>query len=164
MSYVKNLFEFINEGLSKDEWFNYKDDTYLKLDNPGDEELRIANKVMELLDLNDISKITFTSNNDNFNYDYKFFSRTILPAAVKKLESGIKFDDYVVYYTLYEYKEKKIVAIYIKDNIDISYIFIKQDDFEFFSKLLGGGEEKEKEEETEEGAQEAGPAEETPAE
>jgi len=147
MSYVKNYFQYIKEALSKDQWFNYKEDTYLKMDNPGQDELRVANKVMELLDINDPSKIAFTSNNDQFNYDYRFFTETIFPSAKKELESGIKFEDYIVFYTLYTYQEKKIAVIYIKDTTDISYIFIKQEDFDFFGKLIGGDEEEETPEE-----------------
>jgi hypothetical protein len=157
MSFVKNFIEFINEGLNKEQWFNYKDDTYLKVDNPGEDEIKVANKVMELLQTNDPAKITFTSDNDSFNYDYRFFKETILPTATKKLASGIKFTDYVVFYELYDYKEKPIVAIYIKDNNDVSYMFIKQDDFEFFSTLMGGDDSQEEQPAEEENTEEENP-------
>ena len=138
MPYVKNLQQFLKEGLSEDQWFNYKEDTYLKLDNPGDDELRVANKVMELLETNDAANIIFTSNGDEYNQDYKFFKEKVLPAADKKLASGIKFDEYVVYYEHYVYQEKSLVVIFVKDVVDVSYIFIKEEDRDFFNELLGG--------------------------
>ena len=138
MPYVKNLKEFLKEGLSADQWFNYKEDTYLKLENPGDDELRVANKVMELLGINDVGKILFTSSGDEYNQDYKYFKETVIPASKKELAAGFKFDEYVVFYEHYTYKEKNFVIIFIKDTVDISYIFIKEEDRDFYNELLGG--------------------------
>jgi hypothetical protein len=150
MTYVKNFHEFINEGLNKEQWLNYKEDTYLTLDNPGDDEVRVAKKVMELLQENNPTNILFTTDTDSLNYDYDMFKKEVLSKSVKKLENAIKFEDYVAYYEHYEYEEKPIVVIYVKDMQDSSYIFIKNEDFEFFNDLFGGGDVQQEEDVQEE--------------
>ena len=140
MAYVKNIFQFINEGLNKEQWLNYKNDTYLKGENPGTDELRIANLIMKLMKINDASKILFTTNNDSFDYDYASFMEEVVTKSKKIQSSGITFDDYTVYYDLYEYKSKIFCVVFVKDSANLSYIFISEDDYEFYNEFFGGDE------------------------
>lgn len=128
MSHVLDFYSYITEELSRDEWLNYKDDTYLALDKPRQDTELIAQKIKSLLGTDDAADIQFTGNDIGLGENFKHFHLNIIPKSEVDGNGALTFDEYTAYYTLYTYNDMKYVSVDVKDIYEHSYIFIKSED------------------------------------
>ena len=128
--------QFTNEALNKDEWLNYKDDTYLTLEKPKPDTSQVAQIIKRLLETEDVSEILFTGSDIGFGEDFKYFYLHIIPKAQTLKSDVIQFDDYTVYFMHYIYQDMPFVTIDIKDTYEYSYVFIKEEHYEKFNETF----------------------------
>ncbi len=133
--YVKNLGEFLTEALNKAEWLNYKNDTALNSPDPDPDIEKTATLVQRLLNVDDPAILLFTGDDISIGDDYKYFVNQVIPKSEKKDEGTFEDAGYAAYYTLYQNGEKFFVKLDVKDVYEYSYIFIRQEDYEYFDKL-----------------------------
>lgn len=133
--YVKNLREFLTEALNKSEWLNYKNDTGLNTPDPSDDLSKTAALVQKLLNVDDPAQLLFTGDDVSISQDYKYFLEQVIPKSDKKEEGNMPDSGYTAYYALYQNGEKFFVKFDVKDSSEYSYIFIREEDYEYFDKL-----------------------------
>lgn len=111
-------------------WQNYKDDTTL---NAKDTSM-IEEAVLKAFEITDPSLLIFTTNDTGLGEDYMFFTdivRNLKPLAVRTLN----LPGYIVYISAFDYENKRIVTVDVmnNENYTYNYVFIKNEDFNFFS-------------------------------
>jgi hypothetical protein len=133
--YVKNLRQYITEALNRAEWLNYKNDTALNAPDPDDDLQNVAALVQRLLNVDDPASLLFTGDEISISQDYRYFVETIIPRAEVMDEGATNENGYVAYYTLYQSGDKFFVKFDIKDSYEYSYIFIREEDYDYFDKF-----------------------------
>ena len=111
-------------------WQNYKDDTTL---NAKDTSM-IEEAVLKAFEITDPSLLIFTTNDTGLGEDYMFFTdivRNLKPLAVRTLN----LPGYIVYISAFDYENKRVVTVDVmnNENYTYNYVFIKNEDFNFFS-------------------------------
>ena len=133
--YVKNLAEYLTEALNKVEWLNYKNDTALNTPNPESDVSTVAAFIMKLLNVDDPAAVMFTGDDISISQDYKYFADGVVPKSEQMEEGTIPDAEYTAYYALYKVNDKFFVKMDIKDSYEYSYIFIKEEDYDFFNTM-----------------------------
>ena len=133
--YVKNHIEYLTEALNKTEWMNYKNDTALNAPNPSADITETAALIQKLLNVDDPVKILFTGDEVSIGGDYKYFIDSVIPKSQVKENETYPSTSYSAFYTLYQLNDKFFIKTDIKDTYEYSYIFIKEEDYDFFNKL-----------------------------
>ena len=136
---VKDFNGFVNEDLSETDWYNYKQDTSLALDDPDIDVVQISKEVMKMLDVKDATEILFNAKGDGYDDDFVFFEQNFFPKAQKDVTKNMRQEDYYVVLTKYVYKEKPIVlTVVMQKPQEHPFIFIKAEDLDFFNAEAGG--------------------------
>lgn len=133
--YVKTLDEYLTEALNQTEWLNYKTETGLNLPDPDTDLSMVAALIQRLLNVNDPEQLIFCGDDVSIGEDYTYFIQQVIPKSEKKDEGSYNKGNYIAYYTLYENDERFFVKFDVKDMHEFSYIFIRQEDYDYFDKL-----------------------------
>lgn len=134
--YVKNIIEYLTEALNKAEWLNYKSDSALNVPDPDDDISNMAALVQRLLNVDDPAKLLFTGDEVSIGEDYRYFVENVIPKS-EQIDSGTYPDSnsFTAYYSLYKENDRFFVKIDIKGTYEYSYIFIKEEDYDYFDAL-----------------------------
>ena len=135
--YVKNLREYLTESLNQMEWLNYKADSALNSPNPSEDVLRVAAFVQGALNVDDASALLFTGADVSIGEDYAYFIDEVIPKSTEEKDKSKSYegDGYTAFCTVYKNGDKFFAKADIRSQGEFSYIFIRQEDYEYFDTI-----------------------------